>query len=119
MKPICKIGNRKVVIIGAGFVGSSIAYALALRDIAREIVLIDINVEKTNGEALDIRHGIPSMGTADLYVGDYTDCRDCDLIIITAGRGRKAGESRLDMTRENLGIMKSVIMSIKKYYTRA
>lgn len=118
MKPICKIGNRKVVIIGAGFVGSSIAYALALRDIAREIVLIDINVEKTNGEALDIRHGIPSMGTADLYVGDYTDCRDCDLIIITAGRGRKAGESRLDMTRENLGTMKSVIMSIKKYYTR-
>lgn len=118
MKRIYSIGNRKVAIIGAGFVGSSIAYALALRDIAREIVLIDINKEKTNGEALDIRHGIPSMGTADLYAGDYSDCKDCDVIIITAGRGRKPGETRLDMTRENLIIMKSVITSIKENYTR-
>ena len=118
MKRIYAIGNRKVAIIGAGFVGSSIAYALALRDIAREIVLIDVNEEKTNGEALDIRHGIPSMGTADLYAGDYSDCKDCDLIIITAGRGRRHGESRLDMTRENLAIMKSVITSIKEHYTR-
>lgn len=118
MKKLYSIGNRKVAIIGSGFVGSSIAYALALRDIAREIVLIDVNYEKTKGEALDIRHGIPSMGTADLYAGDYKDCKDCDLIIITAGRGRKPGETRLDMTRENLVIMKSVISSIKKYYTR-
>ena len=78
------IGNRKVAIIGAGFVGSSIAYALALRDIAREIVLIDKAREKAIGEAWDIRHGLPIMGTADLYAGDYLDCRDCDLIIITA-----------------------------------
>ena len=70
MKSIYKIGNRKVVIIGSGFVGSSIAYALALRDIAREIVLIDIDKKKCSGEAFDIRHGIPSMGTADLYAGD-------------------------------------------------
>ena len=112
------VGNRKVAIIGAGYVGSSIAYALALRDVAREIVLIDINVEKTDGEAKDIRHGLPSMGTADLYAGDYSDCADCDLIIITAGRGRKPGESRLDLTNENVKIMRSVIDSIKKYYTR-
>ena len=58
------------------------------------------------------------MGTVDLYAGDFSDCEDCDLIIITAGRGRKPGESRLDMTRENLVIMKSVITSIKEYYTR-
>ena len=92
------VGNRKVAIIGAGYVGSSIAYALALRDVAREIVLIDINMVKTDGEAKDIRHGLPGMGTADLYAGDYSDCEDCDLIIITAGRGRKPGESRLDLT---------------------
>lgn len=73
MKPIYKIGNRKVVIIGAGFVGSSIAYELALRDIAREIVLIDINKEKCAGEAYDVRHGIPSMGIADLYVSNPVD----------------------------------------------
>lgn len=118
MKQRYKVGNRKVAIIGAGFVGSSIAYALALRDIAREIVLIDINKEKAVGEASDIRHGIPSMGTADLYAGDYSDCMDCDLIIITAGRNRKVGESRLDMTNENVKILKNVIQSIQKYYTR-
>lgn len=118
MKLVYKIGNRKVVVIGAGYVGSSIAYALALRDIAREIVLIDIDKEKCAGEAYDIRHGIPSMGTADLYAGDYADCADCDLIIITAGRNRKPGETRLDMACENTKIMKSVVDSIKKYYTR-
>ena len=78
------IGNRKVAIVGAGYVGASIAYALALRDVAREIVLIDINNKKTDGEAKDIRHGLPAMGTADLYAGEYQDCIECDLIIITA-----------------------------------
>ena len=118
MRSVYTIGNRKVVIIGAGFVGSSIAYALALRDIAREIVLIDINKEKCEGEACDIRHGIPSMGTVDLYAGDYADCADSDLIIITAGRNRKLGETRLDMANENNNIMKGVIDSVKNYYTR-
>ena len=112
------LGNRKVAIIGAGYVGSSIAYALALRDVAREIVMIDINHEKTDGEAKDIRHGLPAMGTADLYTGEYSDCTDCDLIIITAGRGRRSEESRLDLTNENVKIMRSVIDSIQKFYTR-
>ena len=112
------LGNRKVAIVGAGYVGSSIAYALALKDVAREIVMIDINHEKTDGEAKDIRHGLPGIGTADLYAGDYPDCADCDLIIITAGRGRRPGETRLDLTNENVRIMKSVIESIQKYYTR-
>lgn len=118
MKTKFRVGNRKVAIIGSGFVGSSIAYALALRDVAREIVLIDINLEKTDGEAKDIRHGLPSMGTVDLYAGAYNDCADCDLIIITAGRGRRPGESRLDLTNENMKIMHSVIESIQEYYTR-
>lgn len=112
------LGNRKVSIIGVGYVGASIAYALALKDVAREIVMIDISHEKTDGEAKDIRHGLPGMGTADLYAGDYSDCADCDLIIVTAGRGRKPGESRLDLTNDNIKIMKSVIVSIQKYYTR-
>ena len=111
-------GNRKVAIIGAGFVGSSIAYAMAVRDIAREIVLVDINKEKVIGEVMDIRHGIPSMGTTDVYVGDYSDCSDCDLIIICAGRNRKPGETRLDLTKDNVAIMRSVVDQIKPYYTR-
>lgn len=112
------VGNRKVAIIGTGFVGSSIAYALALRDIAREIVLIDISREKAEGEAWDIRHGLPTLGTADLYAGDYSDCMDCDLIIITAGRNRRPGENRLDLASENADTLRTVIRSIKKYYTR-
>lgn len=71
-------------------------------------MLVDINQEKADGEAKDIRHGLPPMGTADLYVGEYSDCADCDLIIITAGRGRKSGESRLDLTNENVKIMRAV-----------
>lgn len=118
MKKIHILGNRKVAIIGAGYVGSSIAYALALRDIAREIVLIDYQKEKAVGEAQDIRHGVPSMGTADLYSGDYSDCKDCDLIIITAGRNRKPDETRLDMTEENVKIMKTVIDALKEHYTK-
>lgn len=107
-----------MAIVGTGFVGASIAYALTLRDIAREIVLIDMYPEKAQGEALDIRHGIPYLGTTDVYTGDYTDCGDCDLIILTCGRNRKPGESRLDLAGENTRIMKSVIDEIKKYYTR-
>ncbi len=112
------LGNRKVAIIGAGFVGASIAYAMALRDIAREIVVVNRTKEKVIGEVMDIRHGIPSMGTTDVYVGDYSDCVDCDLIIICAGKNRKPGESRLDLTNDNVEIVKSVIGNVKHYYTR-
>lgn len=112
------LGNRKVAIIGAGFVGASIAYAMALRDIAREIVIVNRTKEKVIGEVMDIRHGIPSMGTTDVYAGDYPDCADCDLIIICAGRNRKPGENRLDLTNDNVEIMRSVISKMQPYYTR-
>ena len=111
------IDNRKVAIIGAGFVGASIAYALTIRDLASEIVLIDIDQKKANGEALDIQHGIPYMGTSSVHAGGYEDCKNCDLIIITAGRNRRVGEERLDMIEDNIGIMKDVVDEIKKYYT--
>lgn len=112
------LGNRKVAIIGAGYVGASIAYAMALRDIAREIVIINRTKEKVIGEVKDIRHGIPSMGTTDVYVGDYRDCEDSDLIVICAGRNRKPGETRLDLTQGNVEIMHSVIEQMKPFYTR-
>ncbi len=112
------IWNRKVAIIGAGYVGSTIAYALSLREIAREIVLIDVNKEKALGEAMDIRHGLSGLGITDVYAGDYSDCSDCDMIIITAGRNRRPGESRTDLIADNAEIMYSVVCSIKKYYTR-
>lgn len=111
-------GNGKVAIIGSGFVGSSIAYALALRDIAREIVLIDIDRSKCVGEAADIRYGIPSIGTSNVTAGDYSDCADCDLIIITAGRNRLKGESRSDLAADNVEILHEVIDEMRRYYTR-
>ncbi len=112
------IGNRKVVIIGAGYVGSSIAYALTIRNLAREIILIDKNETKAVGEALDIQHGIPYMGSSSVRCGSYEDIRDSDLIIITAGRSRKPGETRLELIQDNVLIMKSVVDSILEYYTR-
>lgn len=110
--------KRKVAIIGAGFVGSSIAYALTITDLAREIVLIDIDENKASGEALDIQHGIPYMGRSAVYAGDYSDCADCDLIVITAGRNRRPGETRLDLINDNKDTMRKVVNSIQKYYTR-
>lgn len=110
--------NRKVAIIGAGYVGSTIAYALSLKDVASEIALIDVNNEKAMGEAMDIRHGLSGLGITDVYAGSYADCTDCDLIIVTAGRNRRPGETRMDLVSDNIKIMESVIVSIKQYYTR-
>lgn len=116
-KVYAAIDNRKVAIIGAGAVGSSIAYALTIRNLAREIVLIDVDNNRAKGEAMDIQHGIPYMGMSAVRAGDYSDCANCDLIIITAGRARRPGETRLDMIADNVGIMKNVTNQIKKYYT--
>ena len=111
------ISKKKAAIIGAGFVGASIAYALTIRGVAREIVFIDIDKEKVDGEAMDIQHGIPELGGAVVRAGSYEDCADCDLIVITAGRNRKPGESRLDLISGNTQILRNVVDSLKKYYT--
>lgn len=111
------IDNRKVAIIGSGFVGASIAYALTIRDLASEIVLVDTEKDKATGEALDIQHGIPYMGTSSVRAGDYSDCKNCDLIIVTAGRNRRVGEKRLDMITDNIDTIRDVVNEIQKYYT--
>lgn len=110
--------NRKVAIIGSGYVGASIAYAMNLRGLAREIVLIDSDSAKAHAEALDIRHGIPLSGNAFVYAGDYCDCHDCDLIIITAGRNRQSGESRLQLAEENVKILRAIISRVSAYYNQ-
>lgn len=112
------VHHRRVAIIGVGYVGASIAYALTVSNLAREIILIDIDREKAAGEAMDIQHGIPLMGSALVHAGDYSDCKDCDLIIITAGRNRRPNETRLDMTFDNVKIMRDVVGNIKPYYTK-
>lgn len=108
--------NKKVSIIGCGYVGSTIAYSLMMKELTDEIVLIDIDKRITDAEMMDIRHGIPYMGLCNIYSGDYKDIVDSDLIIITAGRNRRPNESRLDMASDNVKIAKAVCDKIKKYY---
>lgn len=111
------INHRRVAIIGAGYVGASIAYALTITNLAREIILIDIDEKKAEGESLDIQHGIPYMGVSIVRPGSYEDCSDSDLIIITAGRNRIVGETRLEMLNDNISIIRNVVSNIEKYYS--
>ena len=111
--------NRsKVAIIGAGFVGASTAFALAMKQLVNEMVIVDVARDKAAGEALDINHGLPFIGQMDIYDGDYSDCADCDAIIVTAGVNRKPGESRIDLAKKNLIIAKEVTNNVMKHYIR-
>ena len=107
--------QNKVVIIGAGFVGATTAYALMNNGIASEIVLIDIDHEKAEGEAMDLSHGASFVKPVNIRAGGYEECEDADLIIITAGANQKPGESRLDLVKRNTGIFKQIISNITDY----
>ena len=110
--------RKKVAVIGMGYVGGGIVYSLMIKNIADTIVLIDKKNDTINAEMLDIRPGIPNIGTAKIVAGSYEDIKDCDLIIITAGRNRKHNESRLDLTEDNVKVTNDVISELKKYYTK-
>ena len=105
--------SRKVVIVGTGFVGTSIAYAMINQGIANELVLIDVNQEKAEGEALDLLDGM-AWGEENVAVwsGDYSECSDADLVVITAGINQKPGQTRLDLVKTNAGIMKDIVRQI-------
>ena len=104
--------SSKITIIGAGNVGSTIAYTLANDDIASEIVMIDINKEKVEGEVMDIIQGTSFRDPISIIAGDYEDAKDSDIVIITSGIGRKPGQSRLDLAQTNVNIMKSLAPQI-------
>ncbi|OPX45610.1 L-lactate dehydrogenase [Ruminiclostridium hungatei] len=108
----------KVAIIGAGFVGASAAYAMSINNLVSELVLIDVNKEKAYGEALDISHGLSFAGHMKVYSGEYSDVKDCDVIVVTAGAARKPGETRLDLAKKNASIMKSIVTEMMKHYNR-
>ena len=105
---------NKVTIIGAGSVGSTIAYTLTVMGMASEIVMIDIAEDKALGEALDIRQGTPFCSPTSIYAGSYADAAGSDLVIYTSGVARKPGQSRLDLAQTNVNITKSVIPEITK-----
>lgn len=109
------LNERKVAVVGCGFVGSASAFALMESGLFSEMVLIDVNQEKAEGEALDISHGLPFAKPMQIYAGDYKDTADAAVVVVTAGAGQKPGETRLDLVKKNVGIFKSIIPEIAKY----
>lgn len=109
-----QVDTRKAAIIGCGFVGSASAFALMQSGLFSELVLIDANHDKAEGEAMDIAHGLPFAGQMKIYAGDYDDIVDAAVIIVTAGAAQKPGETRLDLVNKNVNIFKSIIPEIAK-----
>ena len=106
------LNPRKAAIIGCGFVGSASAFALIQRGLFTELVLIDANRAKAEGEAMDLSHGLPYIVSMDVYAGSYDDIADCALIVIAAGANQKEGQTRLDLIHQNVAVFDQVIPQI-------
>lgn len=109
----------KVCVIGAGQVGATFAYALMIRGLASEIVLIDVNTALAAGQAEDMSHGLPFVSPTKVFAGDYSDCDGADIVVIAAGAAQKPGETRLDLTRRNVDVMHKVIPDVCRYAANA
>lgn len=105
--------RRKIVLVGTGMVGMSYAFALLNQNLCDELVLIDINKKKAEGEAMDLNHGVAfSGGNMEIYAGNYEDCKDADLVVLTAGLPQKEGQTRLELLKENRKIFRSILNPI-------
>lgn len=111
--------NTKVSIIGAGFVGSSTAFAIMNGGLASEIIIVDVNRDKAEGETMDLAHGAAFVKPVDIRSGDYIDTKNSDIVIITAGAAQKQGETRLDLIAKNYNIFKSIVPEVVKYNPNA
>ena len=107
-----QINAKKAAVIGCGFVGSAIAFTLMQSRLFTELVLLDANFDKADGEAKDIAHGIPFSGQMKIYAGTYDDVADAAIIIVTAGANQKPEETRLDLVNKNVAVYKSIIPEI-------
>ncbi|MFW5860770.1 MAG: L-lactate dehydrogenase [Spirochaetota bacterium] len=107
--------RNKIAIIGAGQVGSSFAYALMISGLVHEMVLIDKNEKRAQGEAMDLNHGLSFTDPARIYAGDYSECAGADVIVITAGANQDPGQTRLDLVQNNTNIFKSILNSVTPY----
>jgi len=108
------VNDRKVAIVGCGFVGSATAFTLMQSGLFSEMVLVDVDRDRAEGEALDIAHGMPFAAPMNIYAGDYDDAADAAIIIVTAGANQQPGETRLDLVHKNVRIFKSIIPEIAK-----
>ena len=105
---------QKAAIVGCGFVGSSIAFTLLQSGIFSELILLDVNRDRAEGEAMDLSHGLPFAHPMQIRAGSYGDLADCALIIITAGAGQKPGETRLELVHKNVEIYREIIPRIAR-----
>ena len=106
------IQTRKAAIIGCGYVGSAIAFRLMQQGLFSELILIDVNQEKAEGEAMDLSHGLPYTASMQIRAGTYADVGDCAMVILTAGANQKPGESRTDLIGKNVAILRNIIPQI-------
>lgn len=105
----------KLVVIGAGSVGSTTAYTIMLGGLFNEIGIIDINRDKADGDAMDMNHGVSFVKPVTVTSGDYSICRDADIVVITAGAAQKPGETRIDLLKRNAHILEDIVGNIMKY----
>ncbi len=105
----------KIVIVGAGLVGSTTAYTIMLGGLFNEIAIIDINKDKADGDAMDMNHGVSFVKPVNVYAADYDTCKDADIVVITAGVAQKPGETRIDLLKRNALVFQDIIGSIMKY----
>lgn len=104
--------HQKIIVVGNGAVGSSYTFALVTQNIAQEIGIIDIDKDKAEGDAIDLSHALAFTSPKKIYAANYSDCRDADIVVITAGAAQKPGETRLDLVNKNLKIFKSIVEEI-------
>ncbi|WP_353095356.1 L-lactate dehydrogenase [Tissierella praeacuta] len=107
--------STKISIVGAGSVGATAAYALVMEGLASELVIVDVNKSKTEGEVLDLSHGAGFIKPVNIKSGEYKDTKDSDIVIITAGAAQKLGETRIDLVNKNIKILESIVPEVVKY----
>jgi len=109
------VGGPKIAVVGAGFVGTTFAYSLLIHGLASQIVIIDIDQDRAEGEVMDLNHGMPFAYPARIWAGDYGDCRDADIVVVAVDKGQKIQQSRLELAEGNSQVLKQIIPSITRF----
>jgi len=110
---------HKIVVVGAGQVGTTFAFGLLLTGLVGELVLIDVNRERAEGEAMDLNHAVPLSNPMRIWAGDYPDCAGAEVVVITAGAAQRPGEGRLDLAKRNTQIFEQIVPRITEHTTTA
>lgn len=109
------VDGPKIVVVGAGFVGTAFAFSLLIRGLASQIAIIDIDRERAEGEVMDLNHGMPFAQPVRIWVGDYPDCRDADIVVIAVDKGQRIEQSRLELAQGNFEVLKHIVPSITRH----